>query len=124
MRRRLLATAIAAVACSAPSALAQGSAAAAAQKGDATFQYWCATCHGRGPGNPGTTALAAKYQGALPGVLEERKDLTPQGVRFAVRRGTSIMPFFRKTEISDADLDAITQYLTRRPLAPSNGQKP
>ena len=97
---------------------------AAVQKGNATFQYWCATCHGRGPGNPGTTALAAKYKGALTGLLEERKDLTPQGVRFAVRRGTSIMPFFRKTEISDADLDAITQYLTRRPPAPSDGQKP
>jgi mono/diheme cytochrome c family protein len=87
---------------------------ATVQKGNQTYQYWCATCHGRGPGNPGTTALAAKYKGALPGVLEERKDLTPQGVRFAVRRGTSIMPFFRKTEVSDADLDAITQYLTRR----------
>jgi (+)-pinoresinol hydroxylase len=97
---------------------------AAVQKGDATFQYWCATCHGRGPGNPGTTALAAKYKGGLPGLLEDRKDLTPQSVRFAVRRGTSIMPFFRKTEISDADLDAITQYLTRRPPARSDGQKP
>jgi hypothetical protein len=40
-------------------------------------------------------------------------------VRFAVRRGTSIMPFFRKTEISDADLDAISQYLTRRSSASS-----
>jgi len=90
---------------------------AANEKGNATFQYWCATCHGRGPGNPGTTALAAKYKGTLAGILEDRKDLTPQGVRFAVRRGTSIMPFFRKTEISDADLDAMTQYLTRRPSA-------
>jgi len=30
-----------------------------------------------------------------------------------VRRGVSIMPFFRKTEVSDADLAAITAYLTR-----------
>jgi mono/diheme cytochrome c family protein len=97
---------------------------AAVQKGNESFQYWCATCHGHGPGNPGTTALAAKYKGALPGILEDRKDLTPQAVRFAVRRGTSIMPFFRKTEISDADLDAITQYLIRRPPARSDGQKP
>jgi mono/diheme cytochrome c family protein len=83
------------------------------RRGNQTFQYWCATCHGRGPGNPGTTALAAKYKGALPGVLEDRTDLTPQGIRFVVRRGTSIMPFFRKTEVSDADLDAIARYLTR-----------
>ena len=97
---------------------------AAVQPGNQTFQYWCAPWHGRGPGNPGTTALAAKYMGALAGVLEDRKDLTPQAVRFAVRRGTSIMPFFRKTEVSDADLDAMTQYLTRRPPARSDGQKP
>jgi mono/diheme cytochrome c family protein len=93
----------------------------ALKKGNETYQYWCATCHGRGPGHPGTVALTAKYKGALPGVLEERTDLTPQTVRFAVRRGTSIMPFFRKTEVSDADLDAIAQYLTRR-AAPRAGQ--
>jgi mono/diheme cytochrome c family protein len=119
--RRVVAIALAALATSASVASAQGD--TTVRKGNETYQYWCATCHGRGPGNPGTTALGAKYKGALPGILEERKDLTPQAVRFAVRRGTSIMPFFRKTEISDADLDAITQYLTRRPPAPG-GQKP
>jgi mono/diheme cytochrome c family protein len=86
----------------------------ALEKGNEAYQYWCATCHGAGPGHPGTTALAAKYKGALPGVLEQRTDLTATAVRFAVRRGTSIMPFFRKTEVSDADLDAIAQYLTRQ----------
>jgi (+)-pinoresinol hydroxylase len=84
------------------------------QKGKDTFQYWCATCHGPGPGQPGTTALTAKYKGGLPGLLEERTDLSLQAIRFAVRRGTSIMPFFRKTEVSDVDLDAIALYLTRR----------
>jgi len=93
-------------------AAAQGD--AAVRRGSELYQYWCATCHGRGPGNPGSTALAAKYKGALPGILEDRTDLTPQAVRFAVRRGTSIMPFFRKTEISDADLDAIAQFLARK----------
>jgi (+)-pinoresinol hydroxylase len=91
--------------------------AAPTQRGNELYQYWCATCHGRGPGQPGTTALAAKYKGALPGLLEERTDLSPQAVRFNVRRGTSIMPFFRKTEISEADLEAIAQYLARTPAA-------
>jgi (+)-pinoresinol hydroxylase len=90
---------------------------ASTQRGNDLYQYWCATCHGRGPGQPGTTALAAKYKGALPGLLEERTDLSQQSVRFNVRRGTSIMPFFRKTEISDADLDAIAQYLARNAAA-------
>ena len=90
---------------------------ARAGRGNELYQYWCATCHGRGPGNPGTTALLAKYKKALPGVLEDRTDLTPQAIRFNVRRGTSIMPFFRKTEVSDADLEAIALYLTRRSTA-------
>jgi mono/diheme cytochrome c family protein len=32
-----------------------------------------------------------------------------------VRRGVSIMPFFRKTEISDADLQALAAYLAQSP---------
>jgi len=90
---------------------------AAARRGNDLYQYWCATCHGRGPGNPGTTALAAKYKGGLPGVLEDRRDLAAQTIRFAVRRGTSVMPHFRKTEVSDRELEAITQYLTQRSAA-------
>jgi (+)-pinoresinol hydroxylase len=77
------------------------------------YQYSCAICHGRGSGNPGTVALQAKYGGKSPALLEDRTDLTAGTVRFFVRRGVSIMPFFRKTEVSDADLDAIVAYLTR-----------
>ncbi len=36
-----------------------------------------------------------------------------QQIKMYVRNGLSIMPIFRKTEISDADLDAIAEYLTR-----------
>jgi mono/diheme cytochrome c family protein len=88
-------------------------------RGQALFDYWCATCHGPGIGNdgapylPGEAALRAKYQGALPALLQERTDMTPELVKHYVRAGITIMPFFRKTEISDADLDAIASYLTR-----------
>ena len=84
------------------------------------YQYSCAICHGRGAGNPGTVALQAKYAGKSPALLEDRIDLTAGSVRFFVRRGVSIMPFFRKTEVSDADLDAIAAYLTRPRAAPSS----
>lgn len=84
-------------------------------RGHDVFQYWCAACHSSGPGHPGTDALAAKYHGAKPALLEDRRDLTPDQVRFFVRHGITIMPFFRKTEISDADLDAIGAYLARKP---------
>jgi mono/diheme cytochrome c family protein len=86
-------------------------------RGRAVYQYWCATCHSSGPGMPGTTALAAKYKGKQPGVpavLEERTDLTAASVRFFVRQGVSVMAPFRKTEIADAELDALAAYLTRR----------
>lgn len=78
------------------------------------FQRACAVCHGNGPGKPGSRALAAKYKGSLPALLEERTDLKALYVKQVVRQGLTVMPFFRKTELSDADLDAITAYLTRK----------
>ena len=85
-----------------------------AERGDAVFQKWCAPCHAAGPGHPGTTAIAALYKGAKPAALEDRTDLTPAIVAQFVRKGVSVMPFFRKTEISDADLDALGAYLSRK----------
>jgi mono/diheme cytochrome c family protein len=99
------------------SALLMGSARAddvkAVKAGDAVFQKWCAPCHGRGPDKPGTVALQALYKGAKPAELEDRTDLTPDLVKFYVRHGVSIMPPFRKTEVSDADLAALSAYIAR-----------
>ncbi len=79
--------------------------------GRAVFQKWCAPCHGAGADKPGTTALATLYKGAKPAMLEERTDLTPAIVKQFVRHGVSVMPFFRKTEISDTELNALAAYL-------------
>jgi mono/diheme cytochrome c family protein len=57
-------------------------------------------------------ALGVKYEGKLPGALEARQDLAPEVVKAFVRTGITVMPFFRKTEISDADLDALAAYLS------------
>jgi (+)-pinoresinol hydroxylase len=84
------------------------------EQGREVYQYWCATCHGKGPGMPGTLALQTKYGGKKPALLEERRDLTPELTRFFVRNGVSVMPPFRKTEIRDAELDALAAYLARR----------
>jgi mono/diheme cytochrome c family protein len=104
---------LAAVACAALGALAAGSAAAqsGAADGKVVFDKWCAPCHGDGPGKPGTNALQALYKGTKPALLEKRTDLTPDLVKTFVRNGVSVMPFFRKTEISDADLAALAAYL-------------
>jgi (+)-pinoresinol hydroxylase len=77
------------------------------------YQDYCSMCHGEGPGRPGTMALQAKYKGAEPALLAERTDLAPELIKMYVRNGISVMPIFRKTEISDADLNAIAAYLTR-----------
>ncbi len=82
-------------------------------KGYLEFQNRCAVCHGKGLAKPGTRALAVKYNGKLPALLEERKDLQPETIQLAVRKGLYVMPFFRKTELSDAELGAIVSYLTR-----------
>lgn len=84
------------------------------ERGRAVFQYWCTPCHGAGPGYPGTQALAALYQGQRPAVLEERTDLVPAITEYYVRNGVSVMPPFRKTEISDEDLAALAAYLAPR----------
>ena len=86
------------------------------QKGKQVYDYWCATCHAPSTVNskyPGTEALKAKYEGKLPGALAERTDLSPEVVAYFVRNGVSVMPQFRKTEINNEDLEAISAYLTR-----------
>ena len=82
-------------------------------EGKVLFEHWGASCHGAGPGHPGTQALELRYQGSKPGPLEERDDLTPPFVGVFVRNGISVMPFFRKTEINDEELAAIGAYLSQ-----------
>jgi len=82
-------------------------------KGYVQYQIYCSQCHGEGVGKPGTLALATKYKGEKPALLDKRTDLSAPLIKIYVRNGLTVMPFFRKTEISDADLDAIAAYLTR-----------
>ena len=85
-------------------------------RGQAVFENWCAPCHAPGPRHPGTQALEVLYKGAKPAALEQRTDLVPELTRNFVRTGVSVMPPFRKTEISDPDLAALAAYLA--PKAP------
>lgn len=84
-----------------------------APAGNAVYEKWCAPCHDPGINHPGTHALMAKYQGTKPAVLLERTDLPATVVKYFVRHGISVMPQFRKTEISDSELDALATYLSR-----------
>tara|TARA_A100001391_G_scaffold119169_4_gene81044 strand:+ start:42794 stop:43174 length:381 start_codon:yes stop_codon:yes gene_type:complete len=85
--------------------------------GRQVFAHQCAPCHGTGPGAdgspmlPGTAALTAKYDGAKPGALELRGDLPAPVLRLFVRRGVGAMPPFRKSELTDAQIDEVAAYL-------------
>jgi mono/diheme cytochrome c family protein len=87
---------------------------ATVEHGRQVFAYWCAPCHAPGPKHPGTQALDALYRGGKPAPLEQRTDLVPTITQTFVRTGVSVMPPFRKTEISDADLAALAAYLAPR----------
>ena len=81
-------------------------------RGREVYQKWCMPCHGTGLGKPATSAAAA--HGVNPAVLEQRTDLTPKMIETSVRNGLYFMPRFRKTEVSNADLAAITAYLVHK----------
>ncbi len=87
--------------------------------GRAVYERWCSHCHDPGLHHPGTNALTVKYKGVKPGVIREWTDLTPELVRFWVRNGISVMPPFRKTEITDTQLTALAQYLSPQSVEPS-----
>ena len=89
-----------------------------ASTGKAVYEHWCAPCHAPGPGHPGTQSLQVKYAGKLPPVLLDRTDLSPQAVTVFVRQGVLLMAPFRKTQITDGELSALTAYVAGNFKAP------
>jgi mono/diheme cytochrome c family protein len=60
---------------------------------------------------PGTAELMVKYGSQEMAELEKRTDLAAATVIHFVRHGTGVMPPIRKTELSDADLKSVADYL-------------
>jgi len=94
------------------SGLAQG-AEADLGSGKKIFDKWCGICHAEGRYMPGTNGLKAKYKEEKTALLEDRTDLPAALVKVFVRSGVGIMAPFRKTEISDAELEDLAVYLAR-----------
>ena len=111
MTRLLIAGAL--VALTSMAHAAEPAAKAAAPSGQAVYEHWCAPCHAPGPGHPGTQSLQLKYGGKTPPVLLERTDLSPQAVSAFVRQGVLLMAPFRKTEITDTELAALSAYVAK-----------
>lgn len=114
--KNILAISLLGIACWANSACAAGKASTdtSAAQGKQVFAKWCSVCHAPGERMPGTASLAVKYGGLQPAALEERKDLALDFIKHFVRKGVLIMPPFRKTEITDAELEALAAYLSHQ----------
>jgi mono/diheme cytochrome c family protein len=98
---------------------AGGALAADANNGKAVFLRWCQGCHEALPGagfDPpaGTYTLQQRYQGKLPAEIEQRTDLKAAQIKDLVRHGVNVMTPFRKTEITDQQLDDLIAYLVKR----------
>lgn len=107
--------------CGSGYAQAQSAAASAqVESGAKVYQYWCVECHNaRGFG---TLSLERRYQGAVPAILDQRRDLNSAFVDYVVRNGMSFMPSFRKTEITNQELAALSAYLTSDPTLRPRGR--
>ena len=80
--------------------------------GEKVYQQWCIHCHGEDDSGPGTLRLAWD-RGEDKSLLTERDDLDRVYIRTIVRRGLDEMPSFRITEISEAELNALADFLSR-----------
>ena len=80
--------------------------------GEKVYQQWCIHCHGEDNSGPGTLRLAWD-RGEDKSLLTERDDLDRVYIRTIVRRGLDEMPSFRITEISEVELNALADFLSR-----------
>jgi (+)-pinoresinol hydroxylase len=79
-------------------------------RGRALFNESCSFCHGeRGH----ATTLLGKRLGAENAMLERRKNLNVDLIRHVVRHGINSMPWYRRAELSDRELESIAAYLLR-----------
>ena len=90
------------------------------ERGKLIYDQRCAMCHGTGHEHPGTESLEARYGDTKPAALALRNDLPPNVTKYYVRTGAGPMPFFRKADITDSELDDIAAFLARN--VPKAGQ--
>ena len=79
--------------------------------GEALYVEHCAMCHA--PNGMGTGLLTRR--GRPEALLEKRGDLVAAFVVLAARNGIGNMPAIPRGEVSDADLQAIADYLAAGP---------
>jgi mono/diheme cytochrome c family protein len=78
--------------------------------GQEVFNKHCTHCHAPGLNHPGTLQLSVTRGEALS-VLEQRRDLSPDYIKYIVRHGLKTMPAFKPTTITNKELDALASHL-------------
>lgn len=86
--------------------------AAAEITGQEVFDRQCVHCHGPGKEATGTLQLA-RTRGEDRALLTERDDLAPEYVRYVVRHGLKAMPAYVPSDLTEAQLEALTDFLAR-----------
>ena len=79
--------------------------------GKTLFDLYCLACHDAGPGHPGTMRLQERV-GEAQAALLDRDNLPPDYIKLVVREGFKLMPPFRPSEITDAQLDSLAAYIS------------
>jgi len=80
--------------------------------GKKAFERHCVHCHGPAIDAPATLQLG-RTRGEDKALLTERKDLGKEYVQYVVRHGLKSMPAFVPSDLTDADLRALADYLAR-----------
>jgi mono/diheme cytochrome c family protein len=79
--------------------------------GKQVYDQWCEQCHMMSPFAPGTIQLR-QTRGEDLSLIEERRKFPEEYIRLLVRQGVGGMPSFRLTEITEAELQQLTLYMS------------
>lgn len=82
--------------------------------GEELFVLFCRACHGPGADHPATAKLAIT-KGADKSVILNREDLPAEYIAHVVRNGLLGMPPLRPTDITEAELERLVQYVRSTP---------
>jgi mono/diheme cytochrome c family protein len=84
------------------------------RSGEELFVLFCRACHAPGPQHPATSKLAIT-KGAANSVILNRNDLPAEYIAHVVRNGLLGMPPLRPTDVTEAELERLVQYVRSTP---------
>jgi mono/diheme cytochrome c family protein len=84
------------------------------RSGEELFVLFCRACHAPGPQHPATSKLAIT-KGADKSVILNREDLPAEYIAHVVRNGLLGMPPLRPTDVTEAELERLVQYVRSTP---------